>query len=145
MFCTNCGSKLNGSERFCSSCGTNVASITNALEKESFKNEITETEQIIEEKARIVFTSKILLGGNMLRPDHLIIERNNLIYEKRNKHLIGVDRVMIPISRIASVEIDRRLISSRIIIYSKGDRTITAENFSINDARKIKIEIQKRM
>jgi hypothetical protein len=64
---------------------------------------------------------------------------------RRNKHLIGVDRVMIPLSRIASVEIDRRLISSKIVIYSKGNQSITVENFSVGDGEKIKQEIEWRM
>lgn len=68
-----------------------------------------------------------------------------MVYEKRNKHLIGVGRVMIPISRIASVEIDRRLISSWIIIYSKGNQTINVENFSVGDGKQIKREIEQRM
>ena len=52
---------------------------------------------------------------------------------------------MIPITRIASVEIDRGIIRSKIIIYSKGDQTITVENFTVGDGRKIKRAIEERM
>lgn len=146
MFCSSCGHKLSPNDRFCSQCGNQVSSITGAassLEKtlsssdeQSFKSN---------DNWRLVFTSKLLLGGNVVRPDRLIIEQNSVVYEKRNKHLIGVDRTLIPISRIASVEIDRGIIRSKIIIYSKGSQAITVENFTISDGKKIKEEIEKRM
>jgi hypothetical protein len=146
MYCNKCGNKLNASDAFCVKCGNDVRTITNSfsapnMSEQQFTDEMDETLGLVD----IVFTSKLLLGGNILRPDRLIINDTNVIYEKRNKHLIGVDRVMIPISRIASVEIDRRLISSRIIIYSKGNQSITVENFSVGAGKKIKQEIEWRM
>lgn len=146
MFCNKCGHKLSFGDSFCSKCGNDVKSITQGdkysdIEQQQISDE-TETNS---NSNHVIFTSKLLLGGNIIRPDRLIINDKNVVYEKRNKHLIGVDRVIIPISRIASVEIDRRLISSRIIIYSKGDQSITVENFSVRDGRKIKQEIQRRL
>jgi hypothetical protein len=142
MFCSNCGNKLKGSDKFCSGCGNDVTAITGNSE-----NSIGSVENHVftEEEPSLTFYSRLLLGGNIIRPDRLIIENKNVIYEKRNKHLIGVDRVMIPISRIASVEIDRGIIRSKIIIYNKGDQTITVENFKVGDGRRIKRAIEERM
>ena len=142
MFCSNCGNKLNVGDKFCSACGSNVSAITGGSEH---TNSSENSDVFTEDKSSLVFTSKLLLGGNVIRPDRLIIENKNVIYEKRNKHLIGVDRIMIPISRIASVEIDRGIIRSKIIIYSKGDQTITVENFTVGDGRSIKTAIEERM
>lgn len=146
MFCNKCGHKLNAGDAFCSKCGNDVRAITSGASSSDVEEQVVSDETTVEVGSKdVVFTSKLLLGGNVIRPDRLIINDNNVVYEKRNKHLIGVDRVMIPIARIASVEIDRRLISSRIIIYSKGDQSITVENFSVRDGKKIKREIERRM
>ena len=142
MFCSNCGHQLKGNDKFCSSCGNDVTAITGNSENSVGSDE---NDVLTEEEPSLSFNSRLLLGGNIIRPDRLIIEKSNVIYEKRNKHLIGVDRVMIPISRIASVEIDRGIIRSKIIIYSKGDQTITVENFNVGDGRRIKRAIEERM
>ena len=145
MFCSNCGHSLLPTDRFCSSCGANVASITGASSSAEPTRHQPEKSVNVAISEPLVFTSKLLLGGNVVRPDKLIIEQNSVIYEKRNKHLIGVDRTLIPISRIASVEIDRGIIRTRIIIYSKGNQAITVENFTVGDGKRIKEEIEKRM
>jgi hypothetical protein len=146
MFCNKCGHKLSFGDAFCSKCGNDVKSITSAASSlDQGAQQDADDAQLEVGNMDVEFTSKLLLGGNVIRPDRLIINHQNVIYEKRNKYLIGVDRVMIPISRIASVEIDRRLISSKIIIYSKGNQSITVENFSVGDAKKIKEEIERRM
>lgn len=146
MFCNKCGSELNSEDLFCSKCGNDVSSISDEhSETDEVYESVVSDMPVNHNSSRIVFSSKLLLGGNIIRPDRLIIAENNVVYEKRNKYLIGKDRIMIPFSRIASVEIDRKLISSRIIIYSKGDQSITVENFSISAGRRIKEEIEKRM
>jgi hypothetical protein len=146
MFCSNCGHKLSSTDRFCAQCGSHVGSITGAsLSSEKTESSSAKQSSTANDDSSLVFTSKLLLGGNVVRPDRLIIEQNSVVYEKRNKHLIGVDRTLIPISRIASVEIDRGIIRSKIIIYSKGSQAITLENFTISDGKKIKEEIEKRM
>ena len=146
MFCNKCGHKLNAGDAFCSKCGNDVRSITSGASSSDVEEQAISDESTVEVGSKdVVFTSKLLLGGNVIRPDRLIINDTNVVYEKRNKHLIGVDRVMIPIARIASVEIDRRLISSRIIIYSKGNQSINVENFSVGDGKQIKREIERRI
>ena len=146
MFCYNCGNKLQGTEKFCPNCGTDVSGYTKA---DKTSNPAPPQEQSNDEVAppvgSEVFTSNVLLGGNLVRPDRIIIDDRNVIYEKRNKNLIGVDRIIIPISRISSVEIDRKLISTKIIIYSKGKQDIIVENFSVSDGKRIKKAIDGRM
>ena len=79
-----------------------------------------------------------MLGGSILSPDRIVVTDSQVIYKKRNKYLIGTDESSIPFSRISSVEIDRKLIDSDIIIYSTGNQTIIAGDFSIGDAKKNK-------
>ncbi len=146
MFCYNCGNKLKGKEKFCPNCGTDVSAFTNAdTAQDSFSPKDTTGDEVAPPIGSEVFTSNVLLGGNLVRPDRIIIDERNVVYEKRNKNLIGVDRIIIPIARISSVEIDRKLISSKIIIYSKGKQDIIVENFSVSDGRRIKKAIDKRM
>jgi hypothetical protein len=146
MFCNKCGNQLQAGDNFCSKCGANISAITSATspnddEQQSGLNATAPDPQ----GSDLVFTSKLILGGNVIRPDRLIINEKNIVYEKRNRYLIGVDRVMIPYSRIASVEFDRGLISSRIVIYSKGNQAITVDHFSVSDGKKIKEEIERRL
>lgn len=146
MFCYNCGNKLKGKEKFCPNCGIDVSAFTNADNaQDSISPKDTTGDEVAPPIGSEVFTSNVLLGGNLVRPDRIIIDERNVIYEKRNKNLIGVDRIIIPIARISSVEIDRKLISSKIIIYSKGKQDIIVENFSVSDGRRIKKAIDKRM
>jgi len=102
MFCNKCGHKLNVGDAFCSNCGNDVRSITSGASASDVEEQIVSDESTVKVGGQdVVFTSKLLLGGNVIRPDRLIISGNNVVYEKRNKHLIGVDRVMIPIARIS--------------------------------------------
>jgi hypothetical protein len=75
----------------------------------------------------------------------LIITGDNVTYKKCNKYLIGEGSTTINLKNISSVEIDRNLIDSHIIIYSTGDQKIRAEDFSIGDAKKIKKIIEERI
>ena len=146
MFCHNCGNKLQGTENFCPNCGADIKAYRQENQSATVQVNPNDSKDKMEMPAESeVYTSKVLLGGNLVRPDRIIIDNRNVSYEKRNKNLIGNDRIIIPISRISSVEIDRKLISSRIIIYSKGNQNIIVENFSVNDARKIKKAINRRM
>lgn len=130
MYCSACGSKLNGNENFCPFCGDKKREI------DAKPNENVKTYE---------FSSNILLGGNVLTPDRIVITKSEVVFKKRNKCLIGVDESSIPFSRIASVEIDRKLIDSDILIYSAGNHEIKAEDFSVGDAKKIKKIIEERM
>jgi hypothetical protein len=145
MFCYNCGNKLQGTEKFCPNCGTDVSAYTQVGASAASAAADERNDEIEPAAGSEVFTSNVLLGGNLVRPDRIVIDARNVMYEKRNKNLIGVDRIIIPIDRISSVEIDRKLISSKIIIYSKGKQDIVVENFSVGDARKIKKAIDRRM
>ena len=130
MYCSSCGNNLIGNENFCPSCG----------QKPNAGRHITQNDLKTYE-----FKSNILLGGSILSPDRIVVTDSQVIYKKRNKYLIGIDESSIPFSRISSVEIDRKLIDSDIIIYSTGNQTIIAGDFSIGDAKKIKKIIEERI
>ena len=132
MYCSSCGHNLTGNDNFCPSCGQKAN--TN-LSLSKTQNDVKTYE----------FKSNILLGGSILSPDRIVVTDSQVIYKKRNKYLIGTDESSIPFSRISSVEIDRKLIDSDIIIYSTGNQTIIAGDFSIGDAKKIKKIIEERI
>lgn len=120
MFCNQCGIYSGENNKFCSNCGRKL------INSKKNRTEINAE-----------FTSSVLVGGNILTPDKLILDDNGVTYEKRNKNLIGIDRSYLSYNNIAYVNIDRRLISSNINISSRSSDWITAKNFSISDAAKI--------
>lgn len=132
MYCSSCGHNLTGNENFCPSCG----------QKPNTNLSLSKTQNDVK---TYEFKSNILLGGSILSPDRIVVTDSEVIYKKRNKYLIGTDESSIPFSRISSVEIDRKLIDSDIIIYSTGNQTIVAGDFSIADAKKIKKIIEERI
>jgi len=132
MYCSSCGNNLTGNENFCPSCG----------QKPNTNLSLSKTQNDLK---TYEFKSNILLGGSILSPDRIVVTDSQVIYKKRNKYLIGTDESSIPFSRISSVEIDRKLIDSDIIIYSTGNQTIIAGDFSIGDAKKIKKIIEERI
>ena len=79
MFCSNCGNQLKGSDKFCSGCGNDVTAITGRSENIVGSDEY---DVFTEEEPSLSFNSRLLLGGNIIRPDRLIIEKNSVIYEK---------------------------------------------------------------
>ncbi len=124
-FCSHCGNALKLGDRFCSSCGSSVSGTSDQSEQnkiEPFKYE---------------FSSRILLGGNILNPDKIIITEKGVTYEKRNAYLIGKDRVHLSYDNISSVRIDRKLIDATIIVSGRGAVEIVAKYFSISSAKKI--------
>lgn len=130
-YCSNCGNALDPTDRFCPSCGTKVGStVLNSSATVKFSYE---------------FKSNILLGGDILTPDKILIDQNGVTYIKRNKHLIGTDRVHLAYQNISSVRIDRKLIDADIIISGRGAVEIVAEDFSIRNAKKIERLIQKQL
>lgn len=131
-YCPNCGNNLTGNENFCPSCGQKP---NTGRGRPTTQNDLKTYE----------FKSNILLGGSILSPERIVVTDSQVIYKKRNKYLIGTDESSIPFSRISSVEIDRKLIDSDIIIYSTGNQTIIAGDFSIADAKKIKKIIEERI
>ena len=139
MYCSACGNKLEGDEKFCPECGERVGERRGDREGKSetpISNESVET---------LEFSSSILLGGSILTPEKLIITATSVIYKKRNRYLIGTNESSIPFNRISSVEIDRKLIDCDILIYSTGNQKIVAQDFSISAAKKIKEEIERRI
>jgi hypothetical protein len=90
------------------------------------------------------FKSAITRGGSVLTPDIIIISNKSVTYKKRNKYLINVDSVSIPISKISSVEIDSGLWGTDIIIKSFGAGEIIGKKFIKSDAKEIRRLIQER-
>jgi hypothetical protein len=84
------------------------------------------------------FQSSITRGGEVLRPDHIIINQENITWRKRNKYLIGYDSISIPIGKISSIELDDKIWGVDITIKGIGSSSITAKCFTAADANKIK-------
>ena len=129
-YCSQCGNNLNPSDKFCSSCGSRIGSNQSTSSKPRFSYE---------------FKSNILLGGDILTPDKILIDQTGVTYIKRNSYLIGKDRVHLSYSNISSVRIDRKLIDADIIISGRGAVEITAKDFSISNARKIERLINQQL
>jgi hypothetical protein len=85
-----------------------------------------------------LFTAAITRGASPINPDTIEINDNSVIYKKRRIYLVGYDKIIIPFSKIASVEIDTGIIGTRITIHSYGLGTITAHPFTLGDANEIK-------
>lgn len=132
MYCSGCGSKLEGHENFCPKCGRKING-------ENVSSTVPAPHETLN------FSSNFVLGGNLLTPDRLIITNEEIIYKKRNRYLIGVDETVIPFRRVSSVELNRRLISTTVIIYTNGNEKIELKNFSIGDAKIIREAIAERI
>lgn len=134
MYCSKCGEELVQAAKFCSNCGQKVdGSVVKNTEMDSNSFET------------VSFSSRFVLGGSLLTPDRLIITSEELIYRKRNKNLIGVDEIAIPFKRISSVELDRKLISSTVIVYTMGNEKVSLKNFSIGDSKRIREVLTNRL
>jgi hypothetical protein len=94
---------------------------------------------------RYIFKSSISRFGSILTPHIIEIDDNFVVYRKRNKSLINVDSISVPISKIAAIELNTSLIGTDIIIRSFGSGEIRAKNFTLGDAKKIKELIESRM
>ena len=134
-YCTQCGTQLQETFKFCPSCG--AATNGSAVQETTSQLQAPPTEE--------EFTSNMLLGGNVITPDRLIVGATSVIYRKRNKYLIGVDESSIPYRQISSVEIVRHLIDADIIIYGSGNKKIEAKDFSVSNAKRIKQLIEDRL
>ena len=131
-YCPNCGILTELDDLFCSSCGFGLKSqnVSSQKNQDSFSHE---------------FSSNILLGGNILTPDKLYIDETGVTYVKRNKYLIGKDRVFLSFQNISSIRIDRKLIDATIIISGRAAVEIIAKDFSISDSKKIETIIKKNL
>ena len=111
-------------------------------DRDSENVEINDETNVDEENE---FRSAITRGGSILTPDILIITYQEVIYKKRNKFLINVDTITMPISNISSVKLNTSLIGTDIIITSYGEGNIICKNFTKSDAKKIKELIMKKV
>jgi hypothetical protein len=104
------------------------------------KNELNTITEKPEKKEFSVheFKSAITRGGSILTPDKIIIDQHTVTYEKRNKYLINVDTVSIPIQQISTVIIDTSILGTTIKIYSFGSGKIIVNKFTKVDAMSIK-------
>jgi len=104
---------------------------------ESEKNEIQENDVH-------TFKSAITRGGSILTPDIIIVDNYSVTYKKRNKYLINVDSITVPISKISSVELDTSILGTNIIIKTFGAGEIVGKKFSKSDTKQIRKLIQER-
>ena len=91
------------------------------------------------------FRSAVTRGGSIINPDRIEITDRSVIYKKRRIYLIGYDKIIIPFSKIASIEINTGIIGTEITIHSYGLGTITAHRFTLMDAKEIKRLIENRI
>ncbi|PWH86359.1 zinc-ribbon domain-containing protein [Brumimicrobium oceani] len=134
MYCSNCGNEIFKEANFCSNCGIKLGPSINSKEVNSANNFET-----------FSFSSNFILGGSLLTPDRVTITSSELIYRKRNSNFIGVDEIAIPFKRISSFELDRRLISTMIVVYTMGNEIVKLKSFSIGDAKKIRKVLNERL
>lgn len=90
------------------------------------------------------FKSAITRGGAILTPDIIVIDNDSVTYKKRNKYLINVDSLTVPISKISSIELDTSIWGTDIRIKTFGAGEIIGLKFTKSDAKKIKKLIQER-
>jgi hypothetical protein len=84
------------------------------------------------------FSSSFTRGGNILTPEKIIISDLSITWKKRNKYLIGFDSISITRDKISSVEVQNKIWGADIIITSNGLSEISAKNFTVSDAQKIR-------
>jgi hypothetical protein len=87
------------------------------------------------EKA-FVFSSSLMIGGNILTPDILTVDNQGVSYEQSNKNIIVVDCSFLSCDNISAVEIDPKRISSDVIMYSRGSEGMIARSFLTSEAKK---------
>jgi len=91
------------------------------------------------------FKASFIRGANPINPDTIEVTDMSVIYKKRRIYLIGYDQVVIPLTKISSVEINSGLIGTDITITSLGEGIIHAYHFRLSDAAEIKRLIEKKL
>jgi hypothetical protein len=91
------------------------------------------------------FKAAITRGAVPVIRDIIEITDRFFIYRKRKIYLIGFTKVVIPLSKISSIELNSHIIGTDITITSFGTGTITAHRFTLSDANEIKSIIEKRI
>ena len=92
-----------------------------------------------------LFIAAFTRGANPINPDTIEINDRFVIYKKRRIYLIGYDRIAIPFSKIASIELNTGIIGIDITIHSNGLGSIYAHPFTLNDANEIKRLIEQNI
>ena len=110
----------------------------------SYSDNSGSEENEIDDNETFTFKSAITRGGGILTPDIIIIDNASVTYKKRNKYLINVDSITVPISKISSVELDTSLWGTDIIIKTFGAGEIIGNKFAKSDAKQIRKLIQER-
>ena len=83
------------------------------------------------------FKSSIIRLGPILTPERIIIDDVSVTYRRRNQHLIGVDEITIPLSRVSAVEVDKHIWGATIKIIAFGAQSIIADKFTWSDAKEV--------
>jgi len=83
------------------------------------------------------FKSSITRLGPILTPERIIIDDVSVTYRRRNQHLIGVDEITIPLTRVSAVEVDKHIWGATIKIIAFGAQSIIAYKFTWNDAKEV--------
>ena len=92
-----------------------------------------------------LFKAAVTRGANPINPDTIEVTDHSVIYKKRRIYLIGYDNILIPFSKISSVEINTGIIGTEITIHSFGLGTITVHRFTLEDAKEIKRLIEQQI
>ena len=92
-----------------------------------------------------LFKGSIIRGASPINPDTIEISDRFVVFKKRRSYLIGYDTIMIPFSKISSIEINTGIIGTEITIFSFGEETITAHHFALKDAKEIKRLIENQL
>ena len=91
------------------------------------------------------FKAAISRGANLIYPDTIEIVDRLVFFKKRRAYLVGYDKIVIPMSKVSSIEIDSGMISTTLTIRSIGEGIITGHNFTLSDANEIERLIQQNM
>lgn len=83
------------------------------------------------------FHSNVLKGGSILTPETLTVEDGVVSWKKRNNNLISSTVVEIPMSEIASMKHNNKLIGSDLTIRSRGGDSIEAMGFNTKDIKRV--------
>ena len=90
------------------------------------------------------FTASLIRGASPINPDTIEITYKYIIYKKRRLYLIGYDKIVIPINKVSSVEINTGIIGTEIRITSFGEGIIHSDPFSWSDVEEIKRLIENQ-
>lgn len=87
------------------------------------------------------FISSVMCGGNALLPEKIIITDKTFTWVK-SKSIFGEKSTVIPLSKIHSVDIDRKMLGGDIYVHFYGSnsydtKTIVGKHFSAKDLKEI--------